>query len=349
LVSRTEAVLIGSETLLGREIRDIAATDAPELQLRLVAADEEKPGTLTRLGDEPAVIEPLDAGTLSGASIVFLAGSGQSSRKALDLVDVFEEQNRAEQDRAVLIDLTYAAEERPEARLRAPVLEPEAAEAVEEEEAEATVQMIAHPAAIALALFLRRLHMHDPIRRSVVQIFAPASEHGAAGVEELQNQTVSLLSFKSLPRAIFDTQLGFNLLARYGEEAPVSLEESELRIERHLATLLSLPGDGEGVPMPSLRLIQAPVFHGYSFSAWVEFESLPGLDALESSLAAASIEVRGAEFEPPTNVGHAGQSGIAVGGIAADRNDPEACWFWLVADNLRLMAENAVAAAKELM
>jgi aspartate-semialdehyde dehydrogenase len=48
-------------------------------------------------------------------------------------------------------------------------------------------------------------------------------------------------------------------------------------------------------------------------------------------------------------VGHAGQSGIAVGGIAADRNDPEACWFWLVADNLRLMAENAVAAAKELM
>ncbi len=44
------------------------------------------------------------------------------------------------------------------------------------------------------------------------------------GVEELQQQTVSLLSFKSLPKAVFDNQLSFNLLARYGEEAPRPLE-----------------------------------------------------------------------------------------------------------------------------
>jgi aspartate-semialdehyde dehydrogenase len=341
LASRTQAVLVGSETLLGREIRDIAATSMPELELRLLAADEEKPGTLTRLGDEPAVLEPLTAGGLAGARIVFLAGSAESSRKALELTDAFEEE-----DRPKSIDLTYAAEERPDARLRAPAVE---TEAEDEEEGQAAVQVIAHPAAIALALFLRRVHMHDPIERSVIQILAPASEHAAAGVEELQNQTVSLLSFKSLPHTVFDTQIGFNLLARYGDEAPVSLEESELRIERHLATLLNLPGDGEGAPMPSLRLIQAPVFHGYSFSAWVEFESSPGLEAIESSLVTAAIEVRGVDFEPPTNVGQAGQSGIAVGAIAADRNHPEACWFWLVADNLRLMAENAVAAARELL
>jgi aspartate-semialdehyde dehydrogenase len=340
---RRQAVLVGSETLLGREIRDIAATAAPDLDLRLVAADEEEPGTLTRLGDEPAVIEPLEAGTFSGAQIVFLAGSGESSRKALELADQAETS-----DRPVLIDLSYTAEERLDARLRAPAVETPDLE-TEAGEEESRVRVIAHPAAIAIALFLRRLHMHDPVRRAVIQIFAPASEHGTAGVEELQNQTVSLLSFKSMPRAVFDTQLGFNLLARYGEEAPVSLEESELRIERHLATLLNLPGEGEGPPMPSLRLIQAPVFHGYSFSAWVEFESNPGLEAIESGLACGSIEVRGMEFEPHTNVGQAGQSGITVGAIAADRNDPEACWFWLVADNLRLMAENAVAAARGVL
>jgi aspartate-semialdehyde dehydrogenase len=335
LADRVQAVLVGSDTLLGREIRDIAASATPYLELRLIAADQEKPGTLTRQGDEAAVMEPLEADSLSGAEIVFLAGSEESSRKALEMAD------RAEtNDRPIVIDLSYTAEERPDARLRAPAAETEEAEA-------SPVRVIAHPAAIALALFLRRLHMHDPIRRSVIQIFAPASEHGAAGVEELQNQTVSLLSFKSLPRKVFDTQLGFSLLARYGEEAPVSLEESELRIERHLATLLNLPGEGEGPPMPSLRLVQAPVFHGYSFSAWVEFESNPGLEAIESGLASGSIEVRGMEFEPPTNVGQAGQSGITVGAIAPDRNDPEACWFWLVADNLRLMAENAVAAARE--
>jgi aspartate-semialdehyde dehydrogenase len=100
--------------------------------------------------------------------------------------------------------------------------------------------------------------------------------------------------------------------------------------------------------MPSLRLIQAPVFHGYSFSAWVEFESNPGIEALESGLACEWIDVRGVDSEPPNNVGNAGQGGIAVGGIAEDSANPDACWFWVVADNLRLAAENAVAVAREL-
>ena len=183
----------------------------------------------------------------------------------------------------------------------------------------------------------------------MIQIFAPASEQGSAGLEELQQQTINLLSFKSLPRAVFDTQLSFNLLARYGEEAPVALEESELRIERHLATLLALPGDGADAPMPSLRVIQAPVFHGYSFSAWVEFESNPGVETLESTLGTDSIDVRGPDTEPPTNVGQAGQGGISVGAILPDRNHAEACWLWLVADNLRLSAENAVAVARQIL
>jgi aspartate-semialdehyde dehydrogenase len=333
LAKRTVVVLVGSDSLLGREIRDIVATSAPEIDLRLIAADEEEPGILTRVGDEPAIVEKLVADSLAGAGALFLAGSTQSNQKALGLVE----------ESTVVIDLTYAAEERSDARLRAPLVESEPPEEV------TSVHVIAHPAAVALALFLRRVQAHDPIRRSVIQIFAPASEHGTAGVQELQQQTVSLLSFKAMPQAVFDTQIAFNLLASYGDEAAHSLEESELRIERHLATLLALPGEGEGAPMPSLRLIQAPVFHGYSFSAWVEFHSNPGLEALESTLAFGSIDVRGADFEPPTNVSQAGEGGIAIGRIEPDRNEPEACWFWLVADNLRLTADNAVAVARQLV
>ena len=335
MASHLTAALVGSESLLGREIRDIVATSSPGLELRLIAADDEQPGTLTRLGDEPSLVEGLSAESLLGARAVFLAGSAESSRKAMELADG-----------AAIIDLTFSAEERPDSRLRAPLVESQDGDAPDEENG--TVQVIAHPGAIALALFLRRLHTNDPIRRSVIQIFAPASEHGVAAVEELQNQTVSLLSFKSLPRKVFDSQVSFNLLARYGDEAPVPLEDTELRIERHLATLLALPGEGEGAPMPSLRLVQAPVFHGYSFSAWVEFESNPGVEALENSLVMGAIEVRGGDFEPPNNVGQAGQGGIAVGAITPDRNEPEACWFWLVADNLRLAAENAVAVARQI-
>jgi aspartate-semialdehyde dehydrogenase len=336
LADSQTVALVGSDSLLGREVRDIVATSGAAVDLRLIAADEEESGSLTRVGDEPTFVAGLDAEALSGARAVILAGSAASSRKALELA--------GEAPDAALIDLTYAAEERPDARLRAPLVESEP-----DDFGEAAVHVIAHPAAISLALFLRRLQTNDPIRRSIVHIFAPASEHGTKGVEELQQQTVSLLSFKPLPQAIFDTQASFNMLARYGEEAPVTLEESELRIERHLASLLDLPGEGAGAPMPSLRVIQAPVFHGYSFSAWVEFDVNPGVETLEETLAMESIDVRGAEHEPPTNVGQAGQSGIAVGAILPDRNNAEAVWFWLAADNLRLAAENAVAVAKELV
>jgi aspartate-semialdehyde dehydrogenase len=331
--------LVGSDTLLGREIRDIVATSDGDLSLRLVADIDEAAGALTRVGDEPAVVGGLTAASLAGARAVFLAGSAEASRKALELA--------ADEPETTIIDLTGAAEDRPDARLRAPLVE--SSEDADEADYESAVQVIAHPAAIALALFLRRLHSIEPVRASVIQIFAPASEHGTEGVEELQGQTVSLLSFKKLPHAVFDTQLSFSMLAKYGEEAKVALEETELRVERHLASLLALPGAGEGVPMPSLRLIQAPVFHGYSFGAWVEFESDPNLETLESGLVTGSIEVRGSEFEAPTNVGQAGQSGIAVGAISPDRNRPEACWFWLAADNLRLTAENGVAVARQLV
>jgi aspartate-semialdehyde dehydrogenase len=331
--SRTVA-LIGSETLLAREVRDIVATSGADFGLRLVAAVEEESGGLTRVGDEASIVNLLNAESLVDARAVILAGNAESSRQTLELL--------GEEPDAAVIDLTYTAEERPDARLRAPLVETVRAE-------DAAVHVIAHPAAIAIALLLRRLHANDPIRSSVIQIFAPASEQGALGVHELQQQTVSVLSFKSLPKAVFDTQLSFNLLARYGEEAPAPLEETEMRIERHLASLLALPGNGEGAPMPSLRLIQAPVFHGYSFSAWVKFVDAPDMELLESWLATDGIEVRGGDFEPPSNVGQAGQGGIAVGAITADRNHAEAAWLWFVADNVRLAAENAVAVARQLV
>ena len=174
-------------------------------------------------------------------------------------------------------------------------------------------------------------------------MFEPASERGQRGLDELQQQTVAVLSFQKLKTDVFDAQSAFNMLARYGEEALEPLESIEQRVERHLASLLAA---WPGIPMPSLRVIQAPVFHGHSFSVWVEFEDNPGAEAIcESLVRIQGLDVR--PDEPPTNVGIAGQSGMSVGAIAVDRNQPRACWFWLASDNLRLAAENAVAVAKE--
>jgi aspartate-semialdehyde dehydrogenase len=315
---------------MGREIRDLLATTNFPASVNLIAAGEDETGVLTEFEGEPAIVNKLDPETLNGAKAAFLAGSFESSHAALAL-DV----------KTPLIDLTYAGEVSPQARVRAPMVEP-----AEYSVPADAVHVIAHPAAITMALILNRLHLLHPIQQSVAHIFEPASERGKPGLDELQQQTVNLFSFKGQPKAVYDAQLAFNLLARYGDDAPNPLEDIELRIERHLATLLSA---SSRAPIPSMRLIQAPVFHGHSFSLWVEFEENPGVSEIERVLSAGNIDVRGADLEPPNIVGVVGEEGVSVGAITMDRNHPHACWMWAASDNLRLMASNAVSVARQLL
>src|ERR1035441_3296083 len=72
--SKTVA-LIGSETLLAREVRDIVATGGADFGLRLVAAVEEESGALTRVGDEASIVNGLNAESLADTRAVILAGN----------------------------------------------------------------------------------------------------------------------------------------------------------------------------------------------------------------------------------------------------------------------------------
>jgi len=102
----------------------------------------------------------------------------------------------------------------------------------------------------------------------------------------------------------------------------------------------------QGVPIPSLRLVQAPVFHGYSISFWIEFEARPDPPELARTLASSYVEVRDADLDAPTNAGAAGQPGLVTGVIEADRNYPRAMWVWAVADNFRLVVDGAIDIAR---
>ena len=322
--------LVGSESLLGREIREVFGESALGQDLRLVAAEGEEPGKLTDVGDSVAFLTKLAPDAVEDSAVVILAGPSETSQQVLDL-----------KPSGTIIDLTYFTEDDPEARVRAPLVEGH-----DPSGSLAGPQIVAHPAAVAIAMVMARLHETHPLRQAIVHIFEPASERGQAGIDELQEQTMSLLNFQQLPKKVFDTQLSFAMLAQFGEQAPTRLEEVEERIERHLATLLERFGS---IPMPSLRLLQAPVFHGYTFSLWVDFEDAPSVDEIEDCLRDDSIDVRTSDTEAPSNIVVAGQSGVAVGGVRPDRNSSSAYWLWMAADNLRLAAETAALIARELV
>ncbi len=331
--TRPRVALVGGDSLLAREIHGLLRQVSPAPLIEMISASAENAVILSAVDDAEedgaAVLTPLSAQSLAGAQVAFLAGSPASSRRALKLNP---------RGGPVLVDVTGALEDQPNARLRAPSVEAGA------RSREQSIDVIAHPAAIAIAALLAVIARRAVLRRIIIHIFEPASERGKKGIDELQQQTVAVLSFKKLKTEVFDAQLGFNLLARYGEEALEPLESVEQRIEKHLASLLAA---FPSIPMPSLRLIQAPVFHGHSFSAWLEFEENPGPGSLAKILEDAGLDVR--VDDPPSNVGITGQSGLSIGAIATDSNQPRACWLWAVADNLKLSAENAVAVARECL
>ena len=170
--------IVGGDSLLGKEARELLEQVSPLAELKLISTGKDA-AILTEAGGEPALMTKLSAAELTGAQVVLLAGPAESSREAFALV-------RKQKPQPILVDATAALEEDPSARLRAPQIERSAPEA-------AAMHVIAHPAAIALALFFRELQRFGPIRRSVAHIFEPASERGQAGLDELQQQTVGLL------------------------------------------------------------------------------------------------------------------------------------------------------------
>lgn len=312
---------MGAETLLGRELEEVLKDRVHDAVVNSFSASGE--GNFGEEEGEAVYVEPLTAERLKGSRALIVAGSREGAQKAYDLA-------KAAGGHPAVIDCTGYLEDHPEIRIVSPLVEPS-------DHPQGWLYEIAHPAASALALVLARLTKYRGVRQVVANVFEPVSERGRRGITELQKQTTNLLSFKPLDKEVFDAQVSFNMLSQFGEEAPTKLASVEQRVTRHLTTLLSR--QTAKIPTPSLRVVHAPVFHGYSISLWAEFETTVNASEAGEALASAQIEVRSAQDPAPDNVGAASQSGLIAGDIRVDENNPRALWIWIVGDNLRLTAD----------
>ena len=163
------------------------------------------------------------------------------------------------------------------------------------------------PAAIALGLLLERLQQAAPLRFASATMLAPASEFGRGAMDELHQQTVSLLSFQAIPRAVYDAQAAYNLLSGFGESAKTSLSGLETRILRHYEAL----GGGRW-PLLGLQAIAAPVFHGHTFSISVELERPLAIPLIEDALSGDHVEMVLEDTDSPSNLAATGQNGVLV-------------------------------------
>ena len=340
--------VIGASSLLGKELLNVLEERKFPVSRLVTFEDDEDEQALpivdlterlqTIVADEDVHETELD--------FAFLA-SGASARRPAFLERVLKAQGSdqpADRHQCIVVDLN---DNLTGAETRVPFLDradkglgsrlPPGA-------ASPTLIVAPHPATIVISSLLLPLAELVPLKGAVAQAFMPASEIGPRAIEELQRQTVNLLSFQKTPQVVFGGQIAFNLLPRIGRASRGSLQHLEDRLRGQLRQYL-----GDRAPLPALRLLQAPVFYSLAISLYVETSRPVAVEKLRQGLAGERVQVRRHSEQAPSQVEATGSSGILLDAICIDGEHPSGVWIWAAVDNLRLATENAVEIAESFV
>jgi aspartate-semialdehyde dehydrogenase len=326
------AAVVGAASLKGKEVAEMLnERNFPAADIRLLD-DDESMGQLEAMGDEISFIQRVRAEQFDNVDFTFFASDEATTRKNW---------KDARDAGSAIIDLSASLENEHGASVRSVWVERERGQ-IPAPELQPGPCVTAHPVAVTLALLLLRARKADAIRSAVATIFEPASEHGQRGMDELHQQTVNLLSFQPLPKDVFDAQVAFNMVARYGQKSQPALDSVEARVRRHYQKIA-----GPDAPQPALLLLQAPIFHGHALAVFLEMERPADLQALSQALTGDHVATPGAEEDSPSNVSSAGQADIQLS-LKIDPAQPNGVWLWAAADNLRISALTAVECAESM-
>ncbi|MBB6143234.1 aspartate-semialdehyde dehydrogenase [Silvibacterium bohemicum] len=337
--------IVGAASLRGKELNEVLTESSFAGADFSLMDDESEQGQLESVGDEVTFIQRIEPGAFAHEDFVFFSGSEESTHKHW---------KPALKAAASIIDLTYALEGEPGVLVRAPWVRDALRESLPEAKPEprasdpdlSTPAIVpAHPVSVALGLMLARLQELGEIKSASATVLEPASEYGRAAMDELHQQTVGLLSFQTLPKQMYDTQVSFNVVPVLGEAAKIHLAASEARIRRHYDLL-----SGGLLPETAIQLLHAPVFHGHGISLAVELDEPVLPEHVEAALGAEHIDVVLGDADSPNNLSSAGQGDVMVRVRTYNGEATEAkrFWIWASIDNLKFGALNALACAQEL-
>lgn len=199
-----------------------------------------------------------------------------------------------------------------------------------------------------LVMALKPLHDAARIKRVVVTTFQSVSGTGAAAMDELIEQTKSLLTFKEVKAEVYPHQIAFNLLPQIGSFGEGGDCSEEVKIVRETQKIL-----GEPTMRITATTVRVPVMRCHSEAINVELERpLKPNDARALLAAMPGVVV----FDDPVRklypmpLDASGRDEVFVGRIREDQSVPNGLNLWVVSDNLRKGAAlNAIQIAETLI
>ena len=318
-------VLVGATGFLGAALRrELVARQFPLRKITMMSAGEEdEVGQIVEYDGEARVVNAFDGEQLARTDLLFLGRRGTAARQALvdfrrgngvaiDLVDVAT----APGDAVVNMDVNRDSlpTTRP-AHISSP-----------------------HGVSQALSTAVASVAAGARVVSLAATVLTPASDSGKRGVDELYQQTSSVLTFGEQPRAVFERQVAFNAVPHALLHRQQGWPDLDRRLDLEIAAILDVP---HGVV--SIRAVLVPVFHAVSLLVTVELDPMPSRATRKKRWGRAPLNM-----QPCTAAELEESEAVQITDLTEEGSDRVE--FWAVADNLRYGgASNGVRIAEAVL
>jgi aspartate-semialdehyde dehydrogenase len=314
-------------------IRCLEEADFPIKSVAFLASVRSVGRTLRFRGDEVAVQE-LKEDSFKGMDIALFSAGGSTSERFAPL---------AAKDGCVVIDNSSAWRMDPEIPLVVPEVNPRAVAGYTKK------GIIANPncSTIQMVVALNPIHRQYGLKRIVVSTYQAVSGTGKKAIDELLDQSRSMLNFLDYETRVYPHRIAFNCLPHIDTFLDNGYTREELKMVNETRKIL----DDDSIAVTATT-VRVPVFFGHCESVNVETHK-PLCAGEVKALLEKSPGIKVMD-DPQNNVyplatDAAGQDLTLVGRIRDDESITNGINLWIVADNIRKgAATNTVQIARVL-
>lgn len=305
----------------------------PIKSIKLLASSRSVGRELRFRGDSVEV-EELKEDSFRGVDIALFSAGGSISKKFAPV---------AAKDGCVVIDNSSAWRMDPEVPLVVPEANPHAVAAYTNK------GIIANPncSTIQMVVPLAPVYKKCGIKRIVVSTYQAVSGTGKKAIDELFDQTRSMINFIDCKINVYPHRIAFNCLPHIDVFLDNGYTKEEMKMVNETRKILE--DDNIGITATTVRV---PVFFGHSESINIETEKHITAAEVKSLLEnAPGVKV---VDDPEKNVyplaiDAAGQDLTLVGRIRDDESIPNGINMWVVADNIRKGAATNTVQIAEIL
>lgn len=196
--------------------------------------------------------------------------------------------------------------------------------------------IIANPncSTIQMLVALKPIYDLAGITRINVATYQSVSGAGQKGIDELSNQTISILNGSDFSPEIFPYQIAFNVIPQIDEFQDNHYTREEMKMVWETKKILA----DETIQI-NPTAIRVPVFIGHSEVVSIETESqISRSEIIDALNQAPGVQVISDDINAsyPTPIGDAAnQDDVYIGRIREDISHPNGITMWIVSDNVR--------------